>query len=292
VKPGWVIAKIGGKEVEPVIRRMSDSLADEHMLGAMLAAAVDARLRGTVGEPINIAFLDRRDRPVDKTLTFADPPGTAATFGNLPTFYVTFDSKRLESNIGYIAFSAFFDPPTVMRKFQQAIEAFRDADGIILDLRGNPGGLGVMGMGMGGFFVTEPDQQLGTMRTRSGEIHFVLNPRVESYTGPLAVLVDESSMSTAEILAGGLQDLKRARVFGTRTPGAALPSVVERLPNGDGFQYAFANYTSVGGQPLEGRGVQPDEVVELDRKSLLQGRDPVIEAAVRWIRSKAAQKRS
>jgi carboxyl-terminal processing protease len=99
--------------------------------------------------------------------------------------------------------------------------------------------------------------------------------------------VDEISISTAEILAGGLQDLGRARVFGSRSAGAALPSAIERLPNGDGFQYAFANYVRTGGQPLEGRGVLPDVEAPLTREALLAGRDPALEAALTWIRSRA-----
>jgi carboxyl-terminal processing protease len=94
--------------------------------------------------------------------------------------------------------------------------------------------------------------------------------------------VDGLSASTSEIFAGGLQDLGRARVFGTPTAGAALPSVIEKLPNGDGFQYAIANYTSEGGKVLEGRGVIPDVVVAPTREALLAGHDPVLEAALSW----------
>jgi carboxyl-terminal processing protease len=142
-----------------------------------------------------------------------------------------------------------------------------------------------MAMGLGGWLVTEPDRKLGTLIARDGKLSFALNPRDPAYTGPVVVLVDGLSGSTSEILAGGLKDLKRARVIGTRTMGAALPSMFVRLPNGDGFQYAFANYISSGGQPLEGRGVEPDEIVAPERKALLEGRDPAVDAAVRWIRS-------
>jgi carboxyl-terminal processing protease len=99
----------------------------------------------------------------------------------------------------------------------------------------------------------------------------------------LAILVDGCSASTSEIFAEGMKDLKRARIFGTRTAGAALPSMFERLPNGDGFQYAIANYTSEGGQPLEGLGVLPDEVVAPTQPELLAGKDPVMDRAVAWI---------
>jgi carboxyl-terminal processing protease len=103
------------------------------------------------------------------------------------------------------------------------------------------------------------------------------------------VLVDACSASTSEILAGGLQDLGRARIFGTRTAGAALPSVFERLPNGDGFQFAIANYVSKGGAPLEGRGVQPDETIRPTRAQLLAGTDPVMDRALAWIASQSSK---
>jgi len=67
--------------------------------------------------------------------------------------------------------------------------------------------------------------------------------------------------------------------------GAALPSRIERLPNGDGFQYAMANYISRSGRQLEGNGVIPDVNVPADRKALSEGRDPVLEAALRWLQT-------
>jgi carboxyl-terminal processing protease len=123
------------------------------------------------------------------------------------------------------------------------------------------------------------------MYMRGLPLKFVVIPRLQIYHGPLAILVDGCSVSTSEILAGGLKDLGRARVFGTRTGAAALPSVFERLPNGDGFQYAIGNYISEGGKPLEGLGVIPDVVVTPTREALLKGRDRVMDAAKAWIQA-------
>jgi carboxyl-terminal processing protease len=97
--------------------------------------------------------------------------------------------------------------------------------------------------------------------------------------------VDGASASTSEILAGGLKDIGRARIFGTRTAAAALPSSIEQLPNGDGFQYAQANYISEGGKPLEGLGVIPDVVAPLTREALLARGDPALDEALKWIRT-------
>jgi carboxyl-terminal processing protease len=97
------------------------------------------------------------------------------------------------------------------------------------------------------------------------------------------VIVDGMSASTSEIFAGGLKDLGRAKIFGERTAAAALPSLIEKLPNGDGFQYAVANYVSEGGKPLEGIGVTPDMPVRVTREALLTGHDPALDAALEWI---------
>ena len=77
-------------------------------------------------------------------------------------------------------------------------------------------------------------------------------------------------------------------MFGSRTAAMALPSRIDRLPNGDGFQYAIANYVSADGVALEGHGVQPDEEVAPTRERLLAGRDPILDAAVAWVEGQVA----
>ena len=144
-----------------------------------------------------------------------------------------------------------------------------------------------MGMGLAGWFVSEKNHYLGKMILRDTELKAIVFPRPDAYTGPVAILVDGLSGSTSEIFAGGLQDLGRARVFGSTTAGAALPSEIVKLPNGDGFQYVFADYISQGGEKLEGRGVIPDVPVSPTRDALLEGRDLVLEAAMDWIREQS-----
>lgn len=100
----------------------------------------------------------------------------------------------------------------------------------------------------------------------------------------MALLIDELSMSASEVLAQRLKDAGRARVFGRRSAGAVLASTVEKLPNGDGFQYPTARFEFPSGTVVEGAGVVPDEPVHAARETLLSGRDAGFEAAVQWIR--------
>jgi carboxyl-terminal processing protease len=285
VKTGWVVDQIDGKPVSELLTTAKAAYAHTGLVLAYQTRAVLSRLHGVVGSRISVNFLDGKDKHVHADLTTTEPVGVPAAFGNLPTFHVQFAARRVDRTVAYVSLNIFFDLVNVLKKFGEAIEASGDADGLIIDLRGNPGGIGAMAFAMSGFLVSEPGLKLGTMVTRVGSLNFTIQPRRRPFKGPVAVLVDELSMSTSEILAGGLKDLKRARIFGARTPGAALPSTVERLPNGDRFQYAFANYVSVGGKPLEGAGVVPDVETPLSRELLLEGRDRALEAALCWVHS-------
>ena len=247
--------------------------------------SVSNKLAGPVDQAVTLDVIDEQGNPKHLEFGRTQPKGTLVRFGNLPETRLYFESRVLPDGAGYIHFNEFLEPASIMPQFEAALKSFHDAPGVILDMRGNPGGIGIMAMGIAGFFIDKDGQKLGEMKMRDATLKFVIFPRPETYAGPLAILVDEGSASTSEILAGGLQDLKRARIFGVRSAGAALPSDIVRLPNGDGFQYAQASYTSVSGKVLEGEGVTPDVVVRQTREALRAGRDLVVEAADEWIRS-------
>ena len=257
--------------------------------GAQTMDEVRDLLRGMVSQleasHYTVIPIERYAEVTPHPASAASEKGTLVRFGNLPESRLYFESRALDGGAGYIRFNEFLDPASIMPQFEAALKGFSQAPGVVLDLRGNPGGIGIMAMGIAGFFIDKPGLKLGEMKTRETTLKFVIFPRPETYPGPLAILVDGGSASTTEILAGGLQDLKRARIFGTRTAGAALPSDIIRLPNGDGFQYAQASYTSENGKVLEGNGVTPDTVVRQTREATTAGHDLVIEAAEAWIRS-------
>ncbi|MBS0191385.1 MAG: S41 family peptidase [Phycisphaerales bacterium] len=287
VIPGWTLLKVDSRDVTKVLAKMDASFAGKQDKGMLESAALRSIVGGGESKPMEAVFLDGNDKQVAVTLDRIGPAGTPVTFGNLPTLYLEIEDKKLPEMIGYFYFSIWFDPPKLMPALQKALESCDDCRGFILDLRGNIGGIGALAMGFGGWFVDKPNQRLGTMTTRDSSFNFVLNPRSKPFMGPLAILVDEMSASTSEIFAGGMQDIGRARVFGTHTPGAALPSTVEKLPNGDRLQYAFANYVSAKGTTLEATGVVPDEPIALSRELLLAEGDPVLNAAIRWIQSQS-----
>ena len=283
VKPGWEIVRIDGKPLATVLRKLDEAFKKSTLRDLVLSRNVTSRLAGKVGSSVLVDLLDGSDSSVGLELERVRPRGAMAKLGFLPPMYFWADTKKVKPNIGYLQFNLFLDPEKLIATVEQGIKACRDCSGFVIDLRGNPGGIGALAMGVAGWFVDKPDLRLGVMHMRENSIKFVVNPRLEPFHGALAILVDGCSGSTSEIFAGGLKDLKRARIFGTRSAGAALPSVFEKLPNGDGFQYAIANYISEGGQPLEGIGVIPDQEVKLTRAHLLAGQDAVLDAALSWM---------
>ncbi|MEM1330824.1 MAG: S41 family peptidase [Planctomycetota bacterium] len=282
VRTGWALRSIRGENVAPLIGALSEM--DGVSRGeTMLPLVIASRLGGPIGGSLDLVFEDGDGNEQAVTLVLDESPGERVGLGNLPPVPVEIETETLSGGIGYFRLSIFLDPPRVMPAFSGFVREHRGAPGIVIDLRGNPGGIILMASGMGGHLVEEKDIYLGKLIMRESELRLVLNPRGKPYAGKVAVLIDEVSISNSEILSAGLKDVGRARLFGRRTAGQVLPSTVERLPNGDGFQYAFANYTSASGESLERSGVEPDVEIELDRDTLLEGRDATLEAALDWI---------
>jgi carboxyl-terminal processing protease len=288
IRPGEKIERIGGKDTDSAVNRVR-SLADVAQPRALadMLHGLNGLLSPAVGETLHIRSKS------DKSLVAVPARGLVSQFGNLPPLAGLVKTDRVDSPggcVGVIAFNIWL--PALAPDLEKAVDEVRTCAGAVIDLRGNPGGLGSMVMGFGGYFVGAT-QSLGTMRTRQLSLNFVINPResrsdgrsVRPFAGPLAIIVDPMSASTSEIFAAGMQRIGRARVFGERSAGAALPALMERLPSGDVFVHAVADFTDPNGRRIEGSGAVPDEIVPLKVSDLEKGRDAALDAAVRWITS-------
>ena len=289
IAPGWVLAAVDTTSFATVLERIGDGV-EAGVLALRLVMLARSLLDGPLGSEVRLALRDAADQEQDLSLTRARQPGVTNQLGNLPPIRTRLEHELIAHaglRVGRIGFNIWLLP--IAAEFDAAIEEYRDADALIIDLRGNLGGVGGMTMGLAGHLLDEP-VSLGEMRTRQSALQFRVNPRrtnpagerVRPFAGPVAILQDRLSVSTSEIFAQGLQVLGRARVFGETSAGAALPSRLERLPNGDVLQFAFADFVDPAGTRLEGRGVIPDEVVPLRREDLLAGRDAPLAAALSW----------
>lgn len=288
IKTGWIVESIRGRKMSSLIEvtKEIDGVMRPETQAGLIA---QSRVGGDAGESIEMVFSDDLYNTREVTVTLDPSPGVMAGIGELPESPIEVEATTLDNGVGYFRLSMFMSPGTVLPTYQQFIKDHMDAPGIVIDMRGNYGGIILMAPGMINWLIDEKGQ-MGTMKMRDPvrgpfNIPLMLNPRKNNYTGKVAVLIDEMSISNAEILSAGIKDIGRGKVFGTQTAGLALPSTVERLPNGDGFQYAFADYTTSGGYSLEAQGTTPDFPIKYTREGLLNGHDEVLDAATDWIRS-------
>jgi carboxyl-terminal processing protease len=290
VRPGWRLLSLDAMPVSELISRLPETMP-ARLRQVEVWRMIETRLRGAQGSRVPLMFDDGRN-DVGVAVERRAEAGQPATVGNLPTMHVRVEAEERRTargaTAGVIRFNVWM--PGVDPLFQDAVEKFRKSHGIVVDLRGNPGGLAAMIMGISGHFLTER-KPLGTMKTRDAELKFTANPRfvnaagqrVEPFAGPVAILVDAMTGSASECFAGGMQALGRARVFGQTSMGQALPAFFAKLPNGDVLIHATGDFVTADGTRLEGRGVVPDETVAIGRAELLAGRDTTLEAALKWI---------
>jgi carboxyl-terminal processing protease len=299
LKPGQTLEQVQDRVARSSIARVL-ALPDASRQRAL--AELDFRLNGAlspaVGDTVRVRFV-QDGKEMERTIVAVPVRGTVSKFGNLPPLAGRVSVRRIpmamagaagnDSCVGTIAFNIWL--PMLAPELQRAVDSVADCAGIILDVRGNPGGIGAMVMGFGGYFV-DSATSLGTMKTREVTLNFVINPRrvrvkgVEGgpFKGPVAIIVDPMSASTSEIFATGMQRIGRARVFGERSAGAALPALMQALPSGDVFVHAVADFTDPTGRRIEGAGVSPDELVPLTEADLTRNIDAPVEAAIRWIK--------
>lgn len=285
VRPGWTVTHVGRVDTAALAERISGHVDDPREVGVYVTTRLQRMFQGTTAKPVQLTFVDgdgeQRALPIHRRELAQEP----VTVGHLPPLTVSMNRAIVaDGTVGTIWFNTFFNP--VPAYFTESMVAFIDAGvtGVIIDLRGNYGGLVAMVRGLSGHLVDEK-LSLGRMQFRAFALDLKVNPRISAqrFGGPVAVLVDGVSISTAEVFAGGLQGIGRARVFGVPSAGMALPSMIDRLPNGDALQYPMAHQFDPRGAAIEGEGVVPDEQVPLTRSVLLEGRDPVMEAALEWL---------
>ena len=163
----------------------------------------------------------------------------------------------LGENFGYIRLTSLSDP-SAKEAIRRALDRMAQRDGLVLDLRGNPGGLVSDADAIAGLLL-EPGEEMGRERTRFGE-RISTAPRTRSLfpRRPLVILTDRRTGSAAEKLAAGLQGSGRATVLGEGTSGKGVGQMSRLLPGGAMVLVSAVESLTLGGRPLQGQGVVPD----------------------------------
>lgn len=141
-------------------------------------------------------------------------------------------------------------------------------EGLILDLRNNPGGLVTSGLKVGDALLDA--QPLVTIRDRNGIVETVTADDGMLYDGPLVVLINSSTASASEILAGALKDNERAEVLGRPTFGKGLIQTLIPLSDGSGLAVTVARYVTPDGYDIQKAGIAPNQVLVAATREVLE----------------------
>ncbi|NME35972.1 MULTISPECIES: S41 family peptidase [Fusobacterium] len=175
-------------------------------------------------------------------------------------------SKMLDGNVGYIKLTQFAEDVDLEVKRELEKLLSQGMEGLILDLRNNPGGIIGQAIKISSMFIEEG--VIVSERPKKGKEIF--SYREGKYYGdfPLVILINEGSASASEIVSGAIRDYKRGLLIGEKSFGKGSVQVVLPLPDEDGIKLTIAKYYTPKGENIHGKGIKPDIVVEEDEDYL------------------------
>ncbi len=241
----------------------------------------DGMLTGNYGTRVSLELADPKGELQKRSLDRKAVQGSWIRFGAMPKISGIVEYEILKGNIGYIYMTPCF-PQQIIQMHKIITDKLKNCKGLIIDLRNNPGGMITMAQGMAGW-LSDKELDMGKMKTRNCPLQLKSYPQESAYIGPLAVIVNGGTFSTAEVFAAGMQDNKRAKIFGETTGGKCLPSVFFVLSTGYRLQTVFGDFIRINGERIEEKGVKPDVPVMSKHKDLLSGIDTVRETARKWL---------
>jgi len=193
-------------------------------------------------------------------------------------------SEMLEGGIAYLQLADFnAQVPRLLRDELRELVR-QNPRGIILDLRGNPGGYLHVGVQVASEFLAYNSVVLHEIRRDAAEPVDHLASRGGLATDlPLVVLVNGGSASASEIVAGAIRDNQRGVLIGTPTYGKGSVQSTHTLPDGSGLRVTISRWQLPGGDQLDGTGIEPDIMVDLTTEDWTEGRDPQRDRAVEYL---------
>lgn len=243
INPGDVITSINGRPVK----------------GRPLQEAMD-ELLGQPDTPVVLRVMppDEQEREVEITRQYIKIP--------------TLSFQLLDESFGYFKMSQFHQDSAA--DFQQSLDSIKSdgiqMDALIIDLRGNPGGILRQAVAMADGFLD--DGVIVSTRGRNSTMQLEFRAEAGQWLPgiPLMILVDHSTASASEVLAGALQDNERAVIAGERTFGKGSVQSVLPLRNGAGIKLTTARYYTPSGRSIQASGIEPDVVIDWDSAASLE----------------------
>ena len=246
IKAGDIIYAVNKKEVS-----------------GMTVSDVAGLVRGPENSTVEITLL-RNDKKINKTIKRKE-------------IKIKTVKSTVDKNIGYIQILSFIGS-TTSNEFLEALEKTEKTDGLILDLRGNPGGLLPNAVFIANLFIQEG--KIVSVVGRNGFKQDLIAQEADyNVNKPLIVLIDHSSASASEILSGALKDYNKAKLVGTTTYGKGMVQQVMPMPNETGLNLTIAKYLTPKGTDINKKGITPDVNVELTLDDLKKNKDAQLDIA-------------
>jgi carboxyl-terminal processing protease len=269
-----IVAPINGFPADKAGLRPQDIIAtidDESTVGMSIDEAV-SKIRGPKDTKVALRILRNKTEDLTFTITRADI--------KVPSV----KSEILEGNIGYMQINQFGEDATQLataaaREFKQ-----KGVKGVILDLRGNPGGLLDASVDVASLWL--PEGKIVLQQKRGKEVVSTAEATGNDILRgvPTAVLIDEGSASASEIVAGALKDHKAAKLFGMKTYGKGSVQELDTFSGGSELKVTIARWYTPNGQNIDKKGVSPDTEVKMSEDDFKHQRDPQKDAAVDSLR--------
>ncbi len=248
VLAGDYISKIDGEEVR----------------GLTLNDAVE-KMRGLINTPIKLTILrEGADKPIELSIMRDVIKVKAVKF-------------RVDNDVGYLKVTSFTEK--TFDDLQNAIDTIKKQvptdklKGYVLDLRLNPGGLLDQAVSVSDTFLDRGEIVSTRGRDPKDITRFDSRPGDDIDGKPLIVLINGGSASASEIVAGALQDLRRATVVGTQSFGKGSVQTIIPLAENGALRLTTALYYTPSGKSIQGKGITPDIKVDQPLPADLQGRD-------------------
>lgn len=238
------------------------------------------KLRGKPGETVNLTIL----RESEKKLLEFKITRAIIKINDIK------EAKLLEGGIGYIRLVEFRE--NTPKDFNTAMEKLSrlKMQAFILDLRNNPGGLLESAIEITGDFIPQGKLIVFTKGRKTNQnLKFISQRKNPLLDLPMVVLINEGSASGSEIVAGALQDYKRATIIGIKSFGKGSVQTVIPLSDGSALRLTTSKYFTPLGKEIHGQGVIPDIIVEKGLKEG-PGPDPQVTSAVNFLKTRLLNK--
>lgn len=236
--------------------------------GITVDAAAD-KIRGKEGTQVKL-LVKRGNNPAKEYIITRANIELKSVSTKLP------ETVKLADNIGYIRLSSFISK-NATDEFKEALEKNKAKDGLIIDLRSNPGGLLTNAIYIADFLLD--GKVIVSTVDRDGYKETQTSTRSVLTDKPIAVLINGGSASASEILSGALKDNKRAIIVGKKSFGKGLVQEINRLPDGAAMHITIQKYLTPSGTDINKKGIEPDITVDYTPEDAEKKIDPQIAKA-------------